>query len=281
MLCRAVLSVDHYIAMVHPLRTATYWRHNVTKLGNLDVWVATLLITLPIAIFTGTRPALGSQVMTCNLYWMHLAWSVVFVVYTFLLGFLPLVLAIGLCYLLMVSKMRVVALWASWQQRKHSEKIRRLVMVLAIFVLCMPFYVVQLLSLFVNSLDATTNLILRYANSCSNPILYGVLSDNFHSSFQQIFCLYCCLLDATVSAEEEPLDYSSVALKSRGNAGCICPSLPCQQEPMHQEPSCKQVPLSRTTTFGKALSPPTQHGHLQGGLHHPYSPADCLCWMFT
>lgn len=253
--CLTVLSVDRYVAVVHPLRAATYRRPSVAKLINLGVWLASLLVTLPIAIFADTRPARGGQAVACNLHWPHPAWSAVFVVYTFLLGFLLPVLAIGLCYLLIVGKMRAVALRAGWQQRRRSEKkITRLVlMVVAVFVLCwMPFYVVQLLNLFVTSLDATVNhvsLILSYANSCANPILYGFLSDNFRRSFQRVLCLRCCLLDAAGGAEEEPLDYYAAVLKNRGGAGWICPPLPCQQEPLQPEPSRKQVPLTRTTTF--------------------------------
>ncbi|XP_020034060.1 somatostatin receptor type 4 [Castor canadensis] len=253
--CLTVLSVDRYVAVVHPLRAATYRRPSVAKLINLGVWLASLLVTLPIAVFADTRPARGGQAVACNLHWPHPAWSAVFVVYTFLLGFLLPVLAIGLCYLLIVGKMRAVALRAGWQQRRRSEKkITRLVlMVVAVFVLCwMPFYVVQLLNLFVTSLDATINhvsLILSYANSCANPILYGFLSDNFRRSFQRVLCLRCCLLDAAGGAEEEPLDYYATAVKSRGGAGCICPPLPCPQEPMHAEPSHKPMPLTRTTTF--------------------------------
>nr|7XMS_R Chain R, Somatostatin receptor type 4 [Homo sapiens]7XMT_R Chain R, Somatostatin receptor type 4 [Homo sapiens] len=193
--CLTVLSVDRYVAVVHPLRAATYRRPSVAKLINLGVWLASLLVTLPIAIFADTRPARGGQAVACNLQWPHPAWSAVFVVYTFLLGFLLPVLAIGLCYLLIVGKMRAVALRAGWQQRRRSEKkITRLVlMFVVVFVLCwMPFYVVQLLNLFVTSLDATVNhvsLILSYANSCANPILYGFLSDNFRRFFQRVLCL--------------------------------------------------------------------------------------------
>ncbi|XP_004687190.1 PREDICTED: somatostatin receptor type 4 [Condylura cristata] len=253
--CLTVLSVDRYVAVVHPLRAATYRRPSVAKLINVGVWLASLLVTLPIAIFADTRPARGGQAVVCNLHWPHPAWSAVFVVYTFLLGFLLPVLAIGLCYLLIVGKMRAVALRAGWQQRRRSEKkITRLVlMVVAVFVLCwMPFYVVQLLNLFVTSLDATVNhvsLILSYANSCANPILYGFLSDNFRRSFQRVLCLRCCLLDAAGGAEEEPLDYYATALKGRAGAGCICPRIPCQQEPVPPEPSRKQVPFTGTTTF--------------------------------
>ncbi|XP_068931609.1 somatostatin receptor type 4 [Petaurus breviceps papuanus] len=252
--CLTVLSVDRYIAVVHPLRAATYRRPSVAKLINGGVWLASLLVTLPITIFADTKPTRGGQAVACNLHWPHPAWSAVFVVYTFLLGFLLPVLAIGLCYLLIVGKMRAVALRAGWQQRRRSEKkITRLVlMVVAVFVLCwMPFYVVQLLNLFMPSLDATANhvsLILSYANSCANPILYGFLSDNFRRSFQRVLCLRCCLLDAASAAEEEPLDYYATALKSKGG-GCMCPTLPCQQEPVHPEPCGKHGTLTRTTTF--------------------------------
>ncbi|XP_049631209.1 somatostatin receptor type 4 [Suncus etruscus] len=253
--CLTVLSVDRYVAVVHPLRAATYRRPRVAKLINLGVWLASLLVTLPIAIFADTRPARGGQAVACNLHWPHPAWSAVFVVYTFLLGFLLPVLAIGLCYLLIVGKMRAVALRAGWQQRRRSEKkITRLVlMVVAVFVLCwMPFYVVQLLNLFVTSLNAIINhvsLILSYANSCANPILYGFLSDNFRRSFQRVLCLRCCFQDEGGGAEEEPLDYYATAFKTRAGAGCMCPPIPYQQEPVAPQASQKQVPLTKTTTF--------------------------------
>ncbi|KAI5945178.1 Somatostatin receptor type 4 [Manis javanica] len=93
--CLTVLSVDHYIAMVHPLRAATCRRPCIAKLINLGVWPAFLLVTLPIAIFANTRPAWGGQAIACNLHWLHPAWSAAFVVYTFLLGFLLPVLAMA------------------------------------------------------------------------------------------------------------------------------------------------------------------------------------------
>ncbi|KAM9589486.1 LOW QUALITY PROTEIN: somatostatin receptor type 4 [Trichechus inunguis] len=238
--CLTVLSVDRYVAVVHPLLAATYRRPSVAKLINLGVWLASLLVTLPITIFADTLPAQGGQAVACNLRWPHPALAV-FVVYTLLLGFLLPVLAIGLCYLLIVGKMRAVAL-AGWPQRRRSEKIIRLVLrVVAVFVLCwLPFCVVQLLNLFVTSLDASINhvsLILSYTNSCANPILYGFLSDNFHCPFQRVLCLCCCRLDASGGAKEEPLDYYT-AVKSHAGARCICPSLPGQQEPVQPEPSC-------------------------------------------
>lgn len=32
-------------------------------------------------------------------------------------------------------------------------------------------------------------VILSYANSCANPLLYGFLSDNFKQSFRKVLCV--------------------------------------------------------------------------------------------
>lgn len=247
--CLAVLSVDRYLAGVRPLRAATCRRPGVARL--VSGCVAVVLAGHPDHCRLhqhqagsrrqgrGLRPALAAPRVVC----------------TFLLGFLLPVLAVGLCYVLIVGKMWALALPAGRQQRKHSEKkITWLVLtVAAVFVLCwLPFYAVQLLNLSVTGLDAPVHhvsLILSHANSCANPILYGFLCDNFRRSFQRVLCLRCCLLDASGGADQEPLDYCTTALKSGGDAGVSCPPLPCQQEPRQPEPSCKPVPLTRTTTF--------------------------------
>uniref|UniRef100_A0A670ZJX9 Somatostatin receptor 1 n=3 Tax=Elapidae TaxID=8602 RepID=A0A670ZJX9_PSETE len=215
--CLTVLSVDRYIAVVHPIKASRYRRPTVAKMVNLAVWGLALVIILPILIFSRTKANTDGTV-ACNMMMPEpkQKWLVVFVVYTFLMGFLFPVVAISLCYILIIAKMRVVALKAGWQQRKRSErKITLMVlMVVTVFVICwMPFYVVQLVNLFVEPDDATISqlsVILGYANSCANPILYGFLSDNFKRSFQRLLCLRW--MD---NAAEEPVDYYATALKSR------------------------------------------------------------------
>ncbi|XP_009581551.1 PREDICTED: somatostatin receptor type 1-like [Fulmarus glacialis] len=215
--CLTVLSVDRYIAVVHPIKAARYRRPTVAKMVNLGVWVLSILIILPIIIFSNTA-ANSDGTVACNMLMPEPTqrWLVVFVVYTFLMGFLLPVVAICLCYILIIAKMRMVALKAGWQQRKRSErKITLMVMmVVMVFVICwMPFYIVQLVNVFVEQDDATISqlsVILGYANSCANPILYGFLSDNFKRSFQRLLCL--SWMD---NAAEEPIDYYATALKSR------------------------------------------------------------------
>ncbi|XP_067831581.1 somatostatin receptor type 1 [Heptranchias perlo] len=213
--CLTVLSVDRYIAVVHPIKAASYRRPTVAKTINIFVWVLSLLVILPIIIFAGTVPTVDGVVI-CNLLWPEAAWSKAFVIYTFLLGFLLPVFAICLCYCLIVAKMRAVALKAGWLQRRKSEKkITRMVMlVVAVFAICwMPFYVIQLVNVFLYPPDPTVTqlfVILSYANSGANPILYGFVSDNFRRSFQRILCFRWL-----ESGLEEPVDYCAVALRSK------------------------------------------------------------------
>uniref|UniRef100_A0A8C3S7G6 Somatostatin receptor 4 n=1 Tax=Chelydra serpentina TaxID=8475 RepID=A0A8C3S7G6_CHESE len=264
--CLTVLSLDRYIAVVHPLRAATYRRPRVAKMVNGGVWLLSLLVASPIPIFAGTAATHDGRAVACHLLWPSPAWAAAFVVYTTLLGFLLPVLAMGLCYLLIVGKRRAVAQRVGWPQRRRTEgKLTRLVLiVVAMFVVCwMPFYVVQLVNLLLpGHLDATVSnasLILSYSNSCANPILYGVLSENFRHSFHGVLrrccdtSLCCCPPDrdaAEEEEEEEPLDYCAVPKGEETGKGCMCPSLHCQREPVHPEPCCTPgTLLAKTTTF--------------------------------
>ncbi|XP_053489536.1 somatostatin receptor type 1 [Ictalurus furcatus] len=216
--CLTVLSIDRYIAVVHPIKAARYRRPTIAKMVNLGVWMFSILVILPIIIFSTSTPNSDGSV-ACNMQMPEpqRRWMAVFVIYAFLMGFLFPVLAICMCYVLIIAKLRVVALKAGWQQRKKSErKITLMVMmVVTVFVICwMPFHVMQLVNVFEERHNATFSqlaVILGYANSCANPILYGFLSDNFKRSFQRILCLRW-----VDSAAEEPIDYYATALKSRG-----------------------------------------------------------------
>ncbi|XP_078089890.1 somatostatin receptor type 1 [Mustelus asterias] len=245
--CLTVLSVDRYIAVVHPIKAASYRRPTIAKMVNLAVWLMSIMVILPIIIFADTATNSDGSV-ACNMQMPKPTkkWLAGFVVYAFLMGFLIPVAAICLCYILIIVKMRVVALKAGWQQRKKSErKITLMVMmVVTVFVMCwMPFYIVQLVNVFVGQQDATVSqlaVILGYANSCANPILYGFLSDNFKRSFQRILCLRW--MD---NVAEEPIDYYATALKSRAYSVEDFQQDPLESNSVYRNGTC----TSRTTTL--------------------------------
>ena len=219
--CLTVLSVDRYVAVVHPIKSARYRRPSVAKVINACVWGLSLVVILPIIVFADTVPARDGGV-DCNFLWPESSWSEAFVVYTFLLGFLLPVVAICLCYCLIVARMRAVGLKAGWLQRRRSEKkiTCMVLLVVAVFVVCwMPFYIVQLVSVFRQPPDPMVTqlfVILSYANSGANPILYGFVSDNFRRSFQRIVCFRW--LESGVDVEQ--VDYCAIPLKRQATA-CV------------------------------------------------------------
>ncbi|MEQ2206866.1 Somatostatin receptor type 2 [Xenoophorus captivus] len=179
-----VMSIDRYLAVVHPIRSTKWRKPRIAKLINVTVWGVSLIVNLPTMIFSGLN-----KVPVCGIVWPEPQdlYYKIFIFYTFCIGFFMPLAVICLCYLLIIIK------------RKRSErKVTRMVsIVVAVFVLCwLPFYIFNVTS--VTSSIMPTSAVktsfdfvvaLAYGNSCANPILYAFLSDNFKKSFQNVLCL--------------------------------------------------------------------------------------------
>ena len=76
------------------------------------------------------------------------------------------------------------------------------VVIVVVFVLCwLPFFIINMVNLVVIIPESSTtagvyffSVILSYANSCANPLLYGFLSDNFRQSFKKVWKKNKCLV---------------------------------------------------------------------------------------
>ncbi|KAM4623341.1 somatostatin receptor type 2-like isoform 1-T2 [Polymixia lowei] len=194
--CLTVMSIDRYLAVVHPIKSTKWRKPRVAKLINLTVWGVSLLVNLPTMIFSGL-----DKVPVCGIIWPdpQEVYYKVFMFYTFFVGFFLPLAVICLCYLLIIIKVKSSGMRVGSTKRKRSErKVTRMVsIVVAVFVLCwLPFYAFNVTSA-TSSIKPTSALkstfdfvvVLGYANSCANPILYAFLSDNFKKSFQNVLCL--------------------------------------------------------------------------------------------
>ncbi|XP_008046464.1 somatostatin receptor type 5 [Carlito syrichta] len=194
--CLTVMSVDRYLAVVHPLRSARWRRPHVAKLASATVWALALLMSLPLLVFADVQEGWG----TCNLSWPEPVgrWAAAFIIYTAVLGFLAPLLVICLCYLLILVKVRASGVRVGCMRRRSERKVTRMVVVVVlVFVGCwLPFFTVNIINLaFVLPEEPASAglyffvVILSYANSCANPVLYGFLSNNFRQSFRKVLCL--------------------------------------------------------------------------------------------
>ncbi|XP_067415109.1 somatostatin receptor type 3 [Emydura macquarii macquarii] len=193
--CLTVMSVDRYLAVVHPGKSSKWRTARVAKAVSTTVWVLSSVVVLPVVVFSNVP--LGMR--TCHIQWPEPAsvWRAGFIIYMAVLGFFGPLLVICLCYLLIVIKVRSSGrkVWALSSKRKRSEHrvTRMVVAVVAVFVLCwLPFYVLNIINV-VCPLPKEPSLfgiyflvvVLPYANSCANPIIYGFLSYRFKQGFRR------------------------------------------------------------------------------------------------
>ncbi|XP_066498995.1 somatostatin receptor type 5-like [Hoplias malabaricus] len=193
--CLTVMSIDRYMAVVHPIRSAKWRRPNVAKVINCMVWALSCILALPVIIYSNVQPVHN----TCNMSWPSAAWSTAFILYTTILGFFCPLLIICISYLLIVVKVKSAGARAGLTKRRKSERkvTRMVVIIVVVFVLCwLPFFILNIINIIIilPNMSLVTGIyfltvILTYVNSCANPLLYGFLSDNFKQSFRKVLCV--------------------------------------------------------------------------------------------
>ncbi len=195
--CLTVMSIDRYLAVVHPIRSTRWRRPRIAKVVSAAVWAFSFIVVLPVVIFSDVQDTFNS----CNMSWPEPrdVWSMAFILYTATLGFFGPLLVICMCYLLIIVKVKSSGARAGFTKRRRSERkvTRMVVVIVVVFVLCwLPFFIINIVNLvFIlpeNSVMAGVYffaVILSYANSCANPLLYGFLSDNFKQSFRKVLCV--------------------------------------------------------------------------------------------
>uniref|UniRef100_A0A4W4ED66 G-protein coupled receptors family 1 profile domain-containing protein n=1 Tax=Electrophorus electricus TaxID=8005 RepID=A0A4W4ED66_ELEEL len=281
--CLTVMSIDRYLAVVHPLRSSKWRRPQVAKAVNVTVWAVSFVVVLPVVVFADVLQDDGN----CSIVWPEPAevWKAAFIVYTATVGFFAPLLVICLCYLLIVVKVRSSGRRVratSVRRRKSERKITRMVViVVAVFVLCwLPFYILNIVNLLVLLPGELRGLyyfvvVLSYANSCANPILYGFLSDNFKRGFRKALCRSTRRVDneelqqGTMGNHTLPLEEVKRDLEPRECLRESCPQTQCERDKEEEEEE-EGVEISymenatQTTELYRSVQNGCRNGQLEG-----------------
>uniref|UniRef100_UPI00358E3209 somatostatin receptor type 5-like n=1 Tax=Myxine glutinosa TaxID=7769 RepID=UPI00358E3209 len=168
------MSIDRYLAIVHPLQSRMWRTPFRAKVCAIFIWLGALIAALPTISFDWIM-------FTISLFAMF--------------GFLLPLTVIVICYILVVKSIRNSR---SFHSRKHSNEktMRLIVLIVGAFVVCwLPIHVSHIWILFNRfHLPDTHNLlvVLHYlnmmpvVNSCINPLLYGCFGENFRQGFRRL-----------------------------------------------------------------------------------------------
>ncbi|XP_030638702.1 melanin-concentrating hormone receptor 1 [Chanos chanos] len=187
-----VMTLDRYLATVHPFR----FNHVRTPLvaGAVVglVWVLSLLSITPVFMYTGLMP-LSSGLVGCALLLPNPATDIYwFTLYQFVLAFaLPMVVICVVFFKMLQHMSTTVAPLPPRNLKVRTKKVTRMAVAIcsAFFICWAPYYVLQLVHLGVQkpspafSYAYNIAISMGYANSCINPFLYIILSETFKRHF--------------------------------------------------------------------------------------------------
>uniref|UniRef100_A0A3B5B3I0 Bradykinin receptor B2 n=1 Tax=Stegastes partitus TaxID=144197 RepID=A0A3B5B3I0_9TELE len=181
----ALVSIDRYMALVHPLTTERMRRPFYARLACVVVWGVCVLLNVPMLMYTDVIHDTRRNFSTCDLNFPSQTMLLVYEGIHVFIFMLP-IFFVSCCTLKII----------------HEHKATVLVLVVfCVFLICwVPLYVVSILELLsraniLNGCHVFRNLyfcqfifsLLAIFNSILNPILYLIVGKNFQTKVKELF----------------------------------------------------------------------------------------------
>ncbi|XP_023700202.2 somatostatin receptor type 5 [Paramormyrops kingsleyae] len=189
--CLTVMSVDRCLAAADPVRFGPWRRPSRAKVISLLLWPLSLLPVLPMALrFSAEGGQCGPD--------PHEAvgsWWMVFITCAFVLGFALPFSIMALSYAVLALALKARGAPGPGGQPPESQATRMVASVAVVFAICwLPFYAVNFYVLHHSDTGQAFDgifraaVLLSYAWSCTNPVLYACFSDTFRRHFCTLLC---------------------------------------------------------------------------------------------
>uniref|UniRef100_A0A671Z4K3 Neuromedin U receptor 1 n=1 Tax=Sparus aurata TaxID=8175 RepID=A0A671Z4K3_SPAAU len=207
------LSVERYIAVVHPLRAKYVVTRTHAKRLILTVWGVSVLFALPNTSLHGidmlyrnlTSPAGNISVVIpdsaiCTLLKPQWMYNLTIQVTTLLFFILPMLTISTLYMLIGLQLKREKMRQALEQQKARRRQVTKMLFVLVVvFAICWaPFHTDRLMWSFISDWTDKNREIFEYVHIVSgvffylsstvNPILYNLMSTRFREMFKEVMC---------------------------------------------------------------------------------------------
>ncbi|NWH60230.1 NMUR1 protein, partial [Geococcyx californianus] len=214
------LSVERYIAVVHPLKAKYVVTRNHAKKVIIIIWVLSVICSIPNTSLHGLQPLYvpgrgqvpDSEI--CTLVKPRLTYNLIIQITTIVFFFLPMG-TISILYLLIGLQLKkekmLEALGAKsvssrdrhnareQKKTKRRQVTKMLFMLVVVFGICWaPFHTDRLVWSFVSTWTSHMLYMFQYVHiisgvffylsSAANPVLYNLMSTRFREMFKEVMC---------------------------------------------------------------------------------------------
>ncbi|KAM8804860.1 neuromedin-U receptor 1 [Eudromia elegans] len=214
------LSVERYIAVVHPLKAKYVVTRNHAKRVIVTIWVMSVICSVPNTSLHGLQPLCvpgrghvpDSEI--CTLVKPRLIYNLIIQITTIVFFFLPMG-TISILYLLIglqLKKERMLQTLgaksegsSNYRDSQGQKKVKRrqvtkmLFVLVVVFGICWaPFHTDRLVWSFVSNWTSHMLFMFQYVHiisgiffylsSAANPVLYNLMSTRFREMFKEVMC---------------------------------------------------------------------------------------------
>ncbi|CAL8312879.1 unnamed protein product [Merluccius merluccius] len=200
------LSIDRYLAIVHPVRSRRYRTAAYARISCLLVWLFAFVVSVP-TVLTRDVHNIDSETTVCGT--LHMKDAVrqknlllAIGLMKSLLGFLVPFLIIITCYCLIGRALLSGRNIQKSARSREDEVLRMLAAAVLAFFLCWAphqvFHFLQVLNQLRVLVDCSIleiidtampfTICIAYFNSCVNPIVYGFVGHNFRRNLLRLLC---------------------------------------------------------------------------------------------
>ncbi|XP_058457169.1 tachykinin-like peptides receptor 86C [Malaya genurostris] len=207
------ISLDRYIAIVHPLRHRT--SRKKARLFLLIIWALSCVLATPCLMYSTVmtkRYNNGNTRTVCYMLWPDGRYPTSMADYIYNLVFLVLTYGIPMLIMIVCYSLMGRELWGSRSIGEHTERqlesmkskkkvVRMFIIVVTIFAICwLPYHLFFVYAYHNNQMTSSSYVQQLYlgfywlamSNAMVNPIIYYWMNSRFRVYFQEIIC-FCCL----------------------------------------------------------------------------------------
>ncbi|AWP16344.1 putative B2 bradykinin receptor-like [Scophthalmus maximus] len=222
-----LVSIDRYVALVHPMSHGRMRRPKYAKLSCLLTWVFGLILSVPTLIFRDVNYIPELDVNACFLDYqndtLELLCDGLLVTFSFIIP----ILIISFCTVKIIQALKVQAVERFSAEKTEQRATTLILAVLLAFLVCwVPFHLVTMLDVLLraevlrgchltNFLEICNQIstYLAFLNSVLNPILYVIVGKNFRKKVRELCRQWSIKRRATTESTSSHLSSTLKTLK--------------------------------------------------------------------